>query len=104
MTQHANNGNNLTDLNFLIANVELVDEDIKQWVLDNPNKEKAVLEDTSVNNAQYKQITHKDWSLRQKLVHENQNQKIRLQHLNLSLINISDPTSLCIISFAFFSL
>lgn len=82
MTQHANNGNNLTDLNFLIANVELVDEDIKQWVLDNPNKEKAVLEDTSVNNAQYKQITHKDLSLRQKLVHENQNQKIRLQHLN----------------------
>lgn len=51
MTQHANNGNNLTDLNFLIANVELVDEDIKQWVLDNPNKEKAVLEDTTFNSS-----------------------------------------------------
>lgn len=82
MPQHADNQKESNDLTFLIDNVALVDEDIKQWVLENPNKEKAVLEDTSVNNAQYKQITHKDLSLRQKLVHENQNQKIRLQHLN----------------------
>lgn len=82
MTQHANNGNNLTDLNFLIANAELVDEDIKQWVLDNPNKEKAVLEDTTFNSSNYKKVSHEDLERRQKLLHENQNQEIRIKHLH----------------------
>lgn len=86
MTQHANNGNNLTDLNFLIANIELVDEDIKQWVLDNPNKEKAVLEDTTFNSSNYKKVSHEDLERRQKLLHENQNQKIRIQHLHYLFI------------------
>ena len=84
MTQSSQN--NSDDLSFLIDNIPLVDEEIKQWVSNNPNKEKAVLEDTSLNSTQYDKISHKDLKNRQKLLHEKQNQEIRIQHLNYLFI------------------
>ncbi|MDC5024046.1 hypothetical protein Q5M44_14645 [Acinetobacter pittii] len=86
MNQQRSKDENSDDLNFLINHIDLVDEEIKQWVSENPDKEKAVLEDTTLNSSHYKKITHEDLDRRQKLVHENQNQKIRIQHLHYLFI------------------
>jgi hypothetical protein len=89
MPLNANDQTQMNDLDFLIGNVELVDEDIKKWVADNPNKEKALLEDNSLNSKKYKEISHEDLDRRQKLLHEKEEHALRKQHLNfLSKITI----------------
>ncbi|MDN8341092.1 hypothetical protein QZK74_03865 [Acinetobacter baumannii] len=86
MNQHTNNDRHTNDLDFLVSHINLVDEEIKQWVSDNPDKEKAVLEDTTLNSSHYKKISHEDLDRRQKLLHENQNQEIRIKHLHYLFI------------------
>lgn len=81
--------NNSDDLNFLMDHVELVDEEIKQWISENPNKDQALLEDNSLNSKKYKQITYEDLTQRQKLLHEKEEHALRKEHLNfLSKITI----------------
>lgn len=77
----SNKPSNSDDLNFLMNHIDLVDEDIKQWVSKNPNKEKAFFEDNSLNSKKYKEISIKDIKRRQEILHENQNQQVRIQHL-----------------------
>lgn len=85
MTQQQNDEQD--DLSFLNANIELIDQEIENWVSEQtPDREKAQLEDTSVITAQYKESTAQDMAMRQGIAHEQQNQKIRIQHLNYLFI------------------
>ncbi|MDC5180543.1 hypothetical protein NRA14_14835, partial [Acinetobacter baumannii] len=43
-------------------------------------------EDTTLNSSHYKKISHEDLDRRQKLLHENQNQEIRIKHLHYLFI------------------
>lgn len=89
MTEIIDPNNSSEDLNFLMDHVELVDEEIKQWINENPNKEKALLEDNSLKSKTYKQISHQDLVNRQKLLHEKEEHALRKQHLGfLSKITI----------------
>ena len=81
MTEIIDPNNCSEDLNFLMDHVELVDEEIKQWINENPNKEKALLEDNSLKSKTYKQISHQDLVNRQKLLHEKEEHALRKQHL-----------------------
>lgn len=81
--------NKNSDLDFLNKNIPIVQEDIRDWQVKNPDQKKAVLESSLVNNNEYKAKNHKEHKRKQKLDHENQNQELRKKNLrNLFLLTL----------------